>query len=164
MYEIARGIAAATGSVSEQQTGKEACARFASKGCSLLLANSDPFCQSAHLADRGFLQRLARDRISLVAALGKIPRHRLSLDRHRAQAPGLGILENRGVWQKSIDPAAQQQLPQGFRALQLEANVEFCAFSGRGALNQLARPVLLTGHDQREVLKTADFEAALLQT
>src|ERR1700730_1248274 len=134
-----------------------------SKACRLLRANSDPFCQCAHLADRAFLQGFARDGIGLVAALGKIPRHGLSLDWHGAYSPRLRILKNRGVGQKSIDPAAQQQLPQGFRAFQLQANVEFCAFSGRGVLDQLARPIVLAGHDQRNVPEAADFEAALLQ-
>src|SRR6266446_7125307 len=128
-----------------------------------LPANSDPFCQCAHLADRAFLQSFARDGIRLIAALGKIPRHGLSLDRHGAYSPGLSILKNRGVGQKSIDPAAQQQLPQGFRAFQLQANVELCAFSGRGVLDQLARPIVLAGHDQRNVPETDYFEAALLQ-
>jgi hypothetical protein len=45
-----------------------------SKSFSLLLAHSDAFCQTARFAERGFLQRLARDRIRLVATLGKIPR------------------------------------------------------------------------------------------
>jgi hypothetical protein len=80
-----------------------------SEGWQVLPENSDPFA-SARISPT-VLQRFARDGIGLVAALGKIPRHGLSFDWHCAYSPGLRILKNREVGQKSIDPAAQQQLP-----------------------------------------------------
>src|SRR5712691_9678175 len=72
------------------------------------LVNSDPFCQTPHLRDRALLQSLTRDGIFVIPALGEIPCHRMSPDRHRAEQPGLRISKDRGIGQKPTDPAAQE--------------------------------------------------------
>src|SRR5882757_5213484 len=91
MYEIARGIAAATGSVSEEQTGQEACAisegslpravaycsripiRFASPRISPIVA----FSNVSRATELASLRLLARYRVIACPLIGTAPRRRV---------------------------------------------------------------------------------------
>jgi hypothetical protein len=127
------------------------------------LARADAFGKLAHFGDHGFLQRLARERAGVVAALREVPFHGQSPYRYRGESPGLGIPEDRGIRQEPVDLSALQQLLQGFRALQLKTNIEARALARSRIPDQLPGSVVPAGHNQRKVGKTLHPEAAPFQ-